>query len=100
MENTNANFPPSERIAPFKPYFFASLNVKLAALKTKGMDVIRLDMGSPDLPPADFIIDSLAKSAHRPDTHGYSPMGGTLAYRQAIALYYSRRFKVEFGSKN
>jgi LL-diaminopimelate aminotransferase len=99
METTNRNFAPSDRIAPFKPYFFASLNVKLAALKNKGMDVIRLDMGSPDLPPADFIIDSLAKSAHRPDTHGYSPMGGTLAYRQAVALYYSRRFNVNLDPK-
>lgn len=86
---------PADRIASFKPYFFASLSQKLAALKQKGVDVIRIDMGSPDLPPAEFIVDSLVKSARRSDTHGYSPNGGTAAYRQAVAEYYGRRFGVE-----
>ena len=86
---------PAERIASFKPYFFASLTQKLNALKAKGMDIIRLDMGSPDLPPADFIIDALAKAAHRPDMHGYTPMGGTLDYKKACAEYYLRRFGIE-----
>ncbi len=85
---------PADRIASFKPYFFASLNQKLASLRASGVDVIRLDMGSPDLPPADFIVDSLVNSARREDTHGYSQMGGTPAYRKAVADYYSRRFEV------
>jgi LL-diaminopimelate aminotransferase len=85
---------PAERIASFKPYFFASLNKKLTDLKAKGMDVIRIDMGSPDLPPADFIIDSLVNSARRADTHGYTPNGGTPAFRQAIADFYADRFEV------
>ncbi len=86
---------PAERIASFKPYFFASLTQKLNALKAQGMDIIRLDMGSPDLPPAKFIIDALAKAAYRPDAHGYAPMGGTLDYKKACAEYYLRRFGIE-----
>ena len=54
---------PSERIASFKPYFFATLNQKINALKASGMDIIRLDMGSPDLPPDDFIVDALDQAA-------------------------------------
>jgi LL-diaminopimelate aminotransferase len=100
MTNSSVSFQASERISSFKPYFFASLNVKIADLKQKGTDIIRLDMGSPDLPPANFIVDSLEKSARRPDTHGYSPMGGTPAYKQAITLYYSRRFGIELNPKN
>ncbi len=100
MESTSVSFSPAERIASFKPYFFASLNQKIAGLKARNVDVIRLDMGSPDLPPAEFIVDALEKSARRPDTHGYSAMGGTPAYRQAIALYYDRRFGVKIDSKS
>lgn len=85
---------PSERIASFKPYFFASLNQKITALKTGGMDVIRLDMGSPDLPPADFIVDALDEAARRPDAHGYTPMGGSPEFKKACAAYYLRRFNV------
>lgn len=88
-------YQPSERIASFKPYFFAILNQKLAELRARGLDIIRLDMGSPDLPPTEAIIDVLARAARRPDAHGYTPNGGTPQYRQAIATYYANRFGVE-----
>lgn len=90
---------PSERIASFKPYFFASLAQKINGLKAGGMDVIRLDMGSPDLPPADFIVEKLEQSARRPDTHGYSQMGGTPEFKKAVADYYLRRFNVTLDPK-
>jgi LL-diaminopimelate aminotransferase len=86
---------PANRIANFEPYFFASLNQRLVELKENGVDIIRLDMGSPDLPPAGFIIDTLVSEVHRSDAHGYTPNGGTLAYRKAIATYYENRFEVE-----
>lgn len=90
---------PADRIASFKPYFFASLVQKINGLKASGMDVIRIDMGSPDLPPADFIVDALEKSARKANTHGYSPNGGTPAFREAIANYYKTRFNVDLDPK-
>jgi LL-diaminopimelate aminotransferase len=95
MTKEQISFSPADRIAEFKPYFFAALNQKLTELKNKGVDIIRLDMGSPDLPPKDFIIETLVNSARRPDTHGYTPNGGTPAIRQGIANYYGARFEVE-----
>lgn len=100
MVTPTQSFRPADRIASFKPYFFAALNQKITALKARKIDVIRLDMGSPDLPPTEAIVDALERSARRPDTHGYSPNGGTPEYRQAIAKYYSRRFGVELDPKN
>ncbi len=85
---------PADRIAPFKPYFFAALSKKLAVLKENGLDIIRIDMGSPDLPPTDFIVDQLTLSAKSKSKHGYSPNGGTQDYKQAIAQYYQTRFNV------
>jgi LL-diaminopimelate aminotransferase len=93
--NADMVYEPAQRIAGFKPYFFASLSQRLAELKAKGMDIIRIDMGSPDLPPADFIIDRLHEAAKRPDAHGYTPNGGTPAFKRATAEYYGRRFGVE-----
>ncbi len=98
--NTSTSFIyPADRIASFKPYFFAALGQKINALKAKGVDVIRIDMGSPDLPPADFIIKKLQKSAERPDVHGYTANGGTPAFRQAIVDYYKKRFNVDLDGK-
>jgi len=100
MTSSETTFQPAERIASFKPYFFAALSQKINALKAKNVDVIRIDMGSPDLPPAKFIIDALEKSARRSDTHGYAPNGGTPAFRDAIAAYYQNRFGVSLNAKN
>lgn len=94
MKNSDAFMPPAQRISSFEPYFFASLGKKINLLKKQGMDVIRIDMGSPDLPPADFIIEELVMNSRRPDTHGYSPTGGTQAFKQAVADYYMDRFEV------
>lgn len=99
MTPSEPTFQPADRIASFKPYFFAALTQKINALKAKNVDVIRIDMGSPDLPPADFIIDALDRSARRKDTHGYTPNGGSPAFRQAIADYYLNRFDVSLDPK-
>lgn len=96
---SNSFIRPSDRISSFKPYFFASLNTKITQLKAGGMDVIRLDMGSPDLPPDDFIIEKLISEARRPDVHGYTPMGGTPEFLKAISAYYLRRFGVELDAQ-
>lgn len=77
------------------PYFFDGLNRKIARLKASGVDVIRMDMGSPDLPPAPFVVEALKRSADDPTHHGYMPFGGTPPYREAWAQYYGRRFGVE-----
>jgi LL-diaminopimelate aminotransferase len=95
MQTSKPFINPSNRIAGFKPYFFEILNQEISQLRRQGKDIIRIDMGSPDLPPADFIIDRLVSASRRSDTHGYTPYGGTLAIREAIAAYYLRRFNVE-----
>lgn len=99
MENKKTFIAPSKRIAEFKPYFFEILSQDISQLRKKGLDVIRIDMGSPDLPPADFIIEKLISSARQADTHGYTPYGGTVEIRCAIASYYLRRFSVELDPK-
>jgi LL-diaminopimelate aminotransferase len=93
--NADMVYEPAQRIAGFKPYFFASLSQRLVELKAKGVDIIRIDMGSPDLPPADFIVEQMHQTAKRPDAHGYTPNGGTPAFKRATAEYYGRRFGVE-----
>jgi len=57
---------PAKTVEQIKPYYFSTLNKTIAELKAQGKDIIRLDMGSPDLPPAQFIIDQLVESARNP----------------------------------
>ena len=93
---TNHSFiKPADRIASFKPYFFSTLAKKISQLQKNGVDIIKIDMGSPDLPPEKFIIDKLTESAALPNKHGYTPLGGSPEYRRAIAYYYEKRFGVK-----
>ena len=94
------SYPPATRISTFKPYFFASLVQKIAGLKAEGIDVIRIDIGSPDLPPSGEIIETLVDYSRRPNTHGYTPNGGSPAFRAAIADYYAKRFNVKVDPKS
>jgi LL-diaminopimelate aminotransferase len=73
-------------------HFFAAVDVKINALRADGnpMPIIRLDIGSPDLPPAPHIIEALTRAAARPDSHGYQPIKGTPALREAWAALYQR----------
>lgn len=88
-------FPRAERMQTFTPHFFSTLPVRIAALSAAGVDVIRLDEGSPDLPPAPFIVDALSEAAARPEAHCYQPHRGTLPLRQAWSAMYQRLYGVD-----
>jgi LL-diaminopimelate aminotransferase len=81
---------PAQRIQNLPENFFAAVEGRIRALQQEGQDVIRLDIGSPDLPPAPEIIEALRRSAAQPDTHGYQPHTGPPALRLAWAESYLR----------
>ncbi len=80
-------------------YFFAVIAQKIQALQAQGIDVISLDIGSPDLPPPRAVVDALSHSAHQANTHGYSGYRGIPAFRKAVANYYEKRFGVILDSE-
>ena len=85
----------SERMQSFPDHFFAELNSRIRELQARDKDVIRLDIGSPDLPPASEIIETLNRSAAHPDHHGYQPYRGTQELREAWAGMYQRLYQVK-----
>ena len=64
-------------------------------MSASGLDVIRLDEGAPDLPPAPHIINAMARSAEKNDRHSYQPHRGTTALRQAWSGMYYRVYGVD-----
>ncbi|MBI1358829.1 MAG: LL-diaminopimelate aminotransferase [Alphaproteobacteria bacterium] len=83
------------KIRRLPPYVFEQVNIKKAALRAAGADVIDLGMGNPDLPPAKHIIEKLCETARKPDVHGYSASRGIPGLRRALCAYYDRRFGVK-----
>jgi LL-diaminopimelate aminotransferase len=76
------------------PYLMAEANRRIAAMRAKGVDVIDLGMGNPDLPTPEFIVEALSRSARDPTNHGYPNYYGIPELRQAFAHHYARRFSV------
>jgi LL-diaminopimelate aminotransferase len=86
----------ANRVESLKPYPFARQAEVLAKLTARGMDVIRMDIGSPDRPPAAHILAALETAARDPNNHGYPAFGyGTPSLLAAVAAYYRARFQVE-----
>jgi len=85
----------ARRIEKVPPYLFAEMDRKRREAVARGVDVISLGIGDPDLPTPDFIVDRLVHEARDPATHHYPPYEGTVVFRQAVATYYGRRFGVD-----
>ncbi len=84
----------ARRMDRIPPYLFADLNRKRDALRQRGVDVIDVSIGDPDLPTPDHIVEALVRAARDPATHTYPPYEGTRAFREAVAAWYARRFGV------
>lgn len=84
----------SKRLASLPPYPFARWSAEVRAAQARGVDVIRLDIGNPDLPPPDRVVDALSRSARHQGNHGYPGFRGIPAFREAVAEYYGGRFGV------
>ena len=77
------------------PYVFEEVNRLKASARAAGADIVDLGMGNPDLPTPKHIVEKLADTARREDTHGYSASRGITGLRKAQAAYYARRFGVK-----
>lgn len=90
----------SNRLALLPDFYLAEIGKKIKILKSEGVDVIRLDIGSPDLAPPDQVIQTLSDVAKSPNSHGYQPHSGTKQLRQAWANYYLRNYNVKLNQSS
>jgi len=85
----------AKRINNLPKYLFAKIDeLKKEAIK-KGMDLIDLGVGDPDMATPEHIVEALKEGAENPENHHYSPYNGLLEFRIAIANWYRNRFGVE-----
>ena len=84
----------SQRLQRVGAYLFADLYRRQEVLVAKGVDVISLGTGDPDLPTPEHIVRALEEGARDPRTHRYPPYSGTGEFRKAVAQWYAWRFGV------
>jgi LL-diaminopimelate aminotransferase len=82
------------RIKTLPPYLFAAIDEMKQKAVARGVDIINLGIGDPDLPTPTPIIERMQRAVADPGHHQYPSYEGMLAFRQAVADWYGRRFGV------
>ncbi|MEQ8475310.1 aminotransferase class I/II-fold pyridoxal phosphate-dependent enzyme [Fulvivirga sp.] len=85
----------ADRISGVEEYYFSKKLREIAQLRAEGKDIINLGIGSPDLKPADSVIDKLKNTAEKDNVHGYQSYKGTPALRNAFAAWYKKYYQVD-----
>lgn len=88
------NIQPASRMNLVQEYYFSTKLKQIADMRAKGIDVLNLGIGSPDLPPSPETIEALAETAKNPKNHAYQSYVGVPAFREAFADWYQTYFNV------
>ena len=78
-------FQRAKRISTLPPYLFAEIDRKKREVQARGVDLIDLGIGDPDIPTPGRIIATLAEAAAKPENHRYPSSSGLMEFRQAVA---------------
>ncbi|MFN3966224.1 MAG: LL-diaminopimelate aminotransferase [Endomicrobiia bacterium] len=84
----------SRRLKKLPPYLFVEIDRKKKELIEKGVDVINMGVGDPDLPTPEHIVQAGQEALKNPKYHQYPFGPGMRIFRQAIAQWYKKRFDV------
>ena len=82
------------RIDSLPPYVFATIDRLKAEARRRGVDIIDLGFGNPDIPSPPAAVDKLREAVLNPRNHRYSSSRGLPNLRKAVADRYQRRFGV------
>jgi LL-diaminopimelate aminotransferase len=85
---------PAINMGKIPPYLFAEIDRKIAEAKARGVDIISLGVGDPDLPTPDPIVKAMQAAVADPSNHNYPPYHGTQEFRTAAANWMKTRFGV------
>lgn len=84
----------ADRLKALPPYLFAELDRMKAEVAARGIDIISLGVGDPDLPTLPNIVARLKTAVDNPVHHRYPSYEGMPSFRQAVAQWYGERFGV------
>jgi LL-diaminopimelate aminotransferase len=90
----------ADRIKNLPPYLFAGIDKAKQEARARGVDVIDLSVGDPDLPTPDHIVQALKQAANDSSNHQYPSYEGKLAFRNAVADWYKKTFDIDLDPKN
>jgi LL-diaminopimelate aminotransferase len=90
----------SHRLNDIHEYYFSKKLNELAQLRSSGVDVINLGIGSPDMNPDKSVVGKLKQVIEEDKRFMYSSYRGLPQFREAVAEWYRSVFKVKLDASN
>lgn len=94
MEQNITKIKPAHRSELIKEYYFSRKLKQVDEMRKAGANIINLGIGSPDMSPAQSVVDVLKKTVMEDGNHGYQSYYGIPGLRAAFADWYKRYFGV------
>lgn len=90
----------SSRLNSIPPYIFAELDNKKKELTAKGVDLIHLGVGDPDLPPPPRMIEALKEALNETEYHRYPEYEGEASFKEAVANWLNAHHNIQASLEN
>lgn len=84
----------ASRVKSLPPYLFAAIDKMKQETRAKGVDLIDMSIGDPDIPTPSHIIEAMKTAVEKPENHRYPSYEGMLSFRRGVSDWYKRRFHV------
>lgn len=85
----------AHRLSHLSEYYFSKKLDQVREMNLKGLDVINLGIGSPDLAPSAETLQATMCSLQNPQNHGYPSYRGLVETRKAYSDWYQSTYKVQ-----
>jgi len=100
MTNIKIMIKKANRLNQVKEYYFSTKLQEIRKLIANGKPIINLGIGSPDLAPPKAVIEAISKAVQDDRNHSYRSYKGLPEFRQAIANFYQRHYKVKLNPEH
>ena len=85
----------ADRLSHVEEYYFSKKLEQIAQMRSRGINVINLGIGSPDLPPPSEAIETTVSALKNASNHGYSSYRSSPELRSGISKWLLENYQVK-----
>lgn len=89
----------SKKFGSIKENILVELDTKSKEMLARGEEVINLSIGTPDIPPSDYVMECVSKAFMLPENYKYG-ITEIKALFNAVAYWYKERYGVDLKQEN
>jgi len=84
----------SNKLQKLPPYLFAEIDRRVQEAKKRGVDIIDLGIGDPDLPSPDVVVKEMQSACADSSTHRYPSYAGMFEFCKACADHLAKKLGI------